>query len=159
MERTNSLEDLAGSLQRLRRLLHSRHVAARTAAAAGVEISQQADALLRVLLRDGRQSVATLASSASMDLGAVSRQARLLEAAGTIRRSRSTDDRRVALLELTAKGRRIAERIRRVTLQHLEEALREWSEVDERTLARLIDRLVADLRRTPLRPRAPLTRR
>jgi DNA-binding MarR family transcriptional regulator len=154
MGSAQALEELMTSLQRLSRLLGSRQVASRITTVAGVDVSQQGMVLLRVLLRDGQQSVATLATSAAMDLGAVSRQVRVLEEAGAVRRSRSPDDGRVALLELTAKGRQIAERIRAVTVQHLEEALRDWSDADERALARLIERFIDDLVATPLRPAA-----
>jgi DNA-binding MarR family transcriptional regulator len=149
---TDAVDELMPALQRLGRLLASRQVASRIITVAGVEVTQQGMTLLRVLLRDGRQSIATLAASAAMDLGAVSRQARLLEEAGAVRRSRSPDDGRVALLDLTAKGRRIAQRIRAVSVQHLEDALRDWSDADQRVLATLMQRLVQDLVATPVRP-------
>jgi DNA-binding MarR family transcriptional regulator len=149
---TDPVEELMVALQRLGRLLASRQVASRIITVAGVEVSQQGMTLLRVLLRDGKQPIAVLAAAAAMDLGAVSRQVRLLEAAGALRRSRSRDDGRVALVELTAEGRRVAERIRAVSVQHLEEALAGWSAADERTLARLMQRLVDDLVATPVRP-------
>lgn len=138
------------SLQRLGRLFASRRVASRMATVAGVDVSQQGVTLLRALLRDGEQPVAALAASAAMDLGAVSRQVRLLEDAGAVRRSAIPDDGRVALLELTPEGRRMAERIQAVGVQHLEVALRGWSDADERALARLMQRLVDDLTRTPV---------
>lgn len=149
---SDPVEEVMVALQRMGRLLASRQVAARITTVAGVEVTQQGVTLLRVLLRDGTQSIATLATAAAMDLGAVSRQVRLLEQDGAVRRSRSRDDARVALLELTVRGRRIAERIRVVTVRHLEEALHGWSDDDEQTLARLMERLVDDLVATPVRP-------
>jgi DNA-binding MarR family transcriptional regulator len=149
---SDPVEEVMVALQRMGRLLASRQVAARINTVAGVEVTQQGVTLLRVLLRDGTQSIATLATAAAMDLGAVSRQVRLLEQGGAVRRSRSRDDARVALLELTVRGRRIAERIRVVTVRHLEEALHGWSDDDEQTLARLMERLVDDLVATPVRP-------
>ena len=140
------------SLARLGRLMGSRQVAARTALVAGVDVSQQGLALLRALRRGGQQSVATLAGAAGMDLGAVSRQVRLLEDDGAVTRSRSPEDGRVALLDLTPAGRAMADRIHTVGVRHMQEALRAWSEDDERTLARLMQRLVDDLMRTPIRP-------
>ena len=146
----DSLDELISSLQRLGRLFASRQVASRTTGAAGVDVSQQGAALLRVLLRDGQQSVAGLAASAAMDVAAVSRQVRLLEEDGAVRRSASPEDGRVALLELTAKGRRMAERIKAVGVRHLQEALRDWSDAEERALAALLGRLVDDLVATPI---------
>lgn len=150
MAPTEPVEELMVALQRLGRLLASRQVASRIITVAGVDVTQQGMTLLRVLLRHGRQSIATLAGAAAMDLGAVSRQVRLLEDAGLALRSRSPDDGRVALLELTPEGRRIAERIRAVSVRHLDEALRGWTVADERTLARLMQRLVDDLVSTPV---------
>jgi DNA-binding MarR family transcriptional regulator len=147
---TDALEQLQASLQRLGRLLGSRQIASRLASAAGADVSQQGAVLLRVLLRDGRQAVATLASSAAMDLGAVSRQVRLLEEAGAVRRAKDPDDGRVALLELTPRGRRMAEAMRAVGVRHLEAALADWSDADRLALATQLQRLVGDLRSTPV---------
>jgi DNA-binding MarR family transcriptional regulator len=148
------VDELMVALQRLGRLLASRQVASRITSVAGVDVGQQGVTLLRVLLREGEQPIAVLATAAAMDLGAVSRQVRILEDAGVLRRSRSRDDGRVALVELTAEGRRVAERIRAVSVRHLEEALRDWTATDERMLARLMQRLVDDLVATPVRPDA-----
>lgn len=146
------IEELMTSLQRLGRLLASRHVASRISTAAGVDISRQGAALLRVLLREGQLSVAALAAATPMEIAAVSRQVRVLEAAGTITRTTSPDDARVTLIELTPAGRTLAETIRAVGVRHLQEALDAWSPTDQRTLAALMERLVDDLRATPVRP-------
>jgi DNA-binding MarR family transcriptional regulator len=148
-----ALDELAASLQRLGRLLASRQASSRLTAAANVNVSQQGVAVLRALLRGGRQSIAGLAAAASMDLGAVSRQVRQLEELGTVRRSGDPGDGRVALIELTAKGRRMAENLRAVGIRHLDVALHEWSDADSRELASLLGRLVDDLRATPVPPR------
>jgi DNA-binding MarR family transcriptional regulator len=87
-----------------------------------------------------------------MEIAAVSRQVRLLEAAGTITRATSPDDARVTLIELTPDGRTLAEKIRAVGVRHLQEALDAWSQTDQRKLATLMQRLVDDLRATPVRP-------
>jgi DNA-binding MarR family transcriptional regulator len=145
------IDELMASLQRLGRLFASRNVSSRITTAADVEVSQQGAALLRVLLREGKIAIAELATSTPMEIAAVSRQVRILEQAGTVQRTRSPDDGRVALLELTPEGRDIAERIRAVGVHHLQEALAGWSKTDERNLARLLRRLVDDLRATPVR--------
>jgi DNA-binding MarR family transcriptional regulator len=144
------LEELSTSLHRLGRLLASRQISSRITTAAGVEVSQQGTTLLRVLLRGGQQSVNAVAAAAGMDLGAVSRQVRLLEEAGAVARSSHPDDGRVALLALTPEGRRIAERIRAIGMRHLEDALQHWSSGDERLLAELLRRFVDDLIATPV---------
>lgn len=150
MRSPDALDELAGSLQRLGRLLASRQATSRVTTAAKVDVSQQGAALLRALLRGGRQSMATLAGAAAMDLGAVSRQVRVLEEAGSVRRSTDPNDGRVALLELTPAGRRMAENLRAVGVRHLEHALRDWSDADGRRLAALLGKLVDDLVATPV---------
>ena len=149
---TEPIEELMASLQRLGRLLASRQVASRISTAAGVDVGQQGAALLRVLLREGQLSVAALAAATPMEIAAVSRQVRLLEAAGAVTRSSSPDDARVALIDLTSDGRALAERIRAVGVRHLQEALDGWTGADQRVLAVLMGRLVDDLRATPVRP-------
>jgi len=145
-------EELMASLQRLGRLFASRQVTSRITTAAGVEVSQQGAALLRALLREGQLSVAGLAAATPMEIAAVSRQVRLLEQAGAVERTRSPEDGRVALLELTKEGRATAEKIRSVGVHHLQDALAGWSAADQHTLATLLARLVDDLKSTPVPP-------
>jgi DNA-binding MarR family transcriptional regulator len=145
-------EELLLAIQRLGRLMGSRRVSTRIADAAGAEISQQGVQILRSLLRHGEQPIAGLATTAHLDISAVSRQLRPLEEAGLVKRSPSADDGRVALVTLTASGRRVAKRIRQVGLRHLTTSLAEWSEDDLEQLGHLMSRLVADLQRTDITP-------
>jgi DNA-binding MarR family transcriptional regulator len=154
MPSAEALDELTVALQRLGRLLASRQATSRVTEAAKVDVSLQGAALLRTLHRNGRLSMAGLASSAAMDLGAVSRQVRILENAGAVRRSADPDDGRVARLELTAKGRRMAKELRSVGVRHLEVALAGWSEADGRQLAALLGRFVDDLVATPVPDRS-----
>jgi DNA-binding MarR family transcriptional regulator len=61
------------------------------------------------------------------------------------------DDARITLVDLTPDGRTLAETIRAVGVRHLQEALDAWSPTDQRKLATLMQRLVDDLRATPVR--------
>lgn len=146
----DSLDDLQHALQRLGRLLASRQAASRLVAVAGVDVSQQGVALLRALRHEGRVPAAALAAAAGMDLGAVSRQARALEDQGLAARSSHPGDGRVTLVELTPAGAVTAERLHAISAQHLEDALRSWSDCERRDLAGALERLVDDLRATPL---------
>ncbi|MBL8778138.1 MAG: MarR family transcriptional regulator [Acidimicrobiales bacterium] len=150
MPASEPLDDLQTSLLRLGRLLASRQAATRLVEVAGIQVSQQGVALLRALRREGRVPAAELAAAAGMDLGAVSRQVRLLEQDDLVSRSADPDDGRVVLLELTGKGQATAERLHAIGARHLEAALADWSEVERTALAASLDRLVDDLRATPL---------
>lgn len=148
------LDDVQTSLLRLGRLLASRQAASALVRVAGVDVSQQAVALLRVLRREGELPAAALAAAAGMDLGAVSRQVRHLEGDGLVTRSTDPADGRVTLVDLTDAGAAVAERLHAISARHLEGALAGWSEAERQALGRSLRRLVDDLRATPL-PTAP----
>jgi len=144
------LDDVQTSLLRLGRLLASRQAASALVRVAGVDVSQQGVTLVRVLRREGQLPAATLAATAGMDLGAVSRQLRRLEADGLVHRTTDPADGRVTLVELTGAGADVAERLHAISARHLEEALAGWSAAERRALGRSLRRLVDDLRATPL---------
>jgi DNA-binding MarR family transcriptional regulator len=141
-------DDLLTALQQLVRLMGSRQASARLAAAAGVDVSQQAVQILRALDRDGRQPIAALATRAQMDVAAVSRQRRLLERRGLVTTSADPHDARVVLVGATPAGARAARRLRAAGARHVADALRDWSDDDRDRLACLLTRLVRDLRVT-----------
>jgi DNA-binding MarR family transcriptional regulator len=69
-----------------------------------------------------------------------------LEAAGLVRRTRSTSDRRVVLVSATAKGRALLERGRAARVRVVAAMLSDLADADLRTLSRaanLIARLLA----------------
>jgi DNA-binding MarR family transcriptional regulator len=152
MDNHASDEDLLVAIQRMGRLMASRQVAARIAGAASAAVSQQGVQLLRALHREGELPIAGLAGAAHMDIAAVSRQLRPLEAAGLVDRTSAAHDARVTLISLTAPGRTLAERIRAVGLRHLDSALAGWSDDDRAQLAALLTRLVDDLVATEIAP-------
>ncbi len=145
-------DDLLVALQRLGRLMASRQVAGELATAAGADLSQQGVRLVRALRRCGRVPIAQLAASSEMDLAAVSRQLRALEEQGLVVRSPAPDDQRVHMVELSRAGSVVADRLRRVGVEHLSESLAAWSHEDRRRVAQLLGRLVDDLQRTDVRP-------
>jgi DNA-binding MarR family transcriptional regulator len=149
---TDADEELLAAIQRMGRLMSSRKATGRIAEAAGADISQQGVQIVRALHRNGDLPIARLARAAGMDISAVSRQLRTFEAEGITRRTIAADDGRVAIISLTAKGTRIAERLRSVGLRHLTDALDGWSQTDRRDLTRLLTRLVDDFAHTDVQP-------
>jgi DNA-binding MarR family transcriptional regulator len=145
-------EDLVTAVHRLGRLMGSRQVSGRITTAAGVDLSQQGLQVLRTLHRHGELPVAALAARADMQVPAVSRQLGELERLGMVRRTSTPGDARVALISLTDPGTAVADRIREISLRHLDASLRAWPEEDRRALGRLLGRLVDDLQRTPVVP-------
>lgn len=144
---------IADAMRALQRLRASRKVHAALADATGVELSQQAVQVLGAL--DGTLPVAQLAQAARMDVGAVSRQLRALEADGYVTKTPSPDNASVVLVAATRRGHDAARRIATSRNDHLARALADWSPADRRTLAALLRRLVDDLQATPYGESAP----
>ncbi len=80
--------------------------------------------VLLMILKDRGDTAAMLARGMECDTGSMTRMLDRLEAKDLISRTRSTDDRRRVQLELTASGKRMAERlvaaIVKVLNRHLE---------------------------------------
>ena len=145
--RKDPIDALAEAMRELQRLRASRKVHAAVTDAADVDLPQQAVQVLVAL--DGTLPVARLAGVARMDVGAVSRQLRVLQGTGLVTKAPSPDHARVVLVTATAAGRAAAARITASRNDHLARAVAEWSDGDLRALGRLLHRLVDDLQRTP----------
>jgi DNA-binding MarR family transcriptional regulator len=134
------------ALEMLFRLNASRKVHARQVAAAGVRISPPGLTLLRRIQEEGPLSLGELARRTEMDPAATGRQIRQLEEAGFVRRGPSADDGRVTEVRVTPRGRDARRRIGEVIGSHMEGVIAAWSAPDRAELARLLTRLVDDLR-------------
>ena len=153
-----AIGDIGLGIHRLSRLLASRRVSSALADAAGVPLTQQAVEVLRALAAGSARPVAELARAARMDVGAVSRQLRVLEEQQLIVRKPSAAHRSVVLVEPTAKGRRAVARIQAVRDRHFVDALGGWSDEEREQLGVLLLRLVDDLQHTPFRATQDLGR-
>ena len=134
------------ALEQLLRLNASRKVHARQVAAAGVRISAPGLALLRRIQEEGPLSLGELARRTEMDPAATGRQIRALEDEGFVHRDPSAEDGRVTVVRVTPAGREARRRIGEVVGSHMEGVLATWSGGDRSELARLLTRLVDDLR-------------
>jgi DNA-binding MarR family transcriptional regulator len=143
------LVEIRLGLGRLERLFASRRVHSGMAAAAGVHLPQQAIHVLRTLGEADPQPVSDVARAARMDNGAVSRQLRVLEEQGLIKRQTSPAHGSIVLVEATAEGRRLNRRYERVRNGQLGRALAHWTPEEREQLGRLMVRLVDDLQGTP----------
>jgi DNA-binding MarR family transcriptional regulator len=145
------VDELRQGLDRMQRMLGSRRIQSRLAEVAGVDLSQQGMQVLRVLVDGERFAVADVARRARMDVGAVSRQLRVLEADGLVGREASPDHGSVVLVHATAAGAKVRDHVEGVQRRQFDEALAGWSAEDRASLGRLMSRLVDDLQRTPYR--------
>jgi DNA-binding MarR family transcriptional regulator len=99
---------------------------------------------LFVLLRSGPSTVAELARELQTDPGAMTRLLDRLESKGFCRRERSTDDRRVVNIELTAEGESAAQLVPVELSQVLNELLAGFSKTEWTQLKSFLQRMLAN---------------
>jgi DNA-binding MarR family transcriptional regulator len=133
-------------LEQLDRLRASRNGHAGLVAAAGVDLSRPAYALLRRIDEHGPSTLGDLARATGMDAASTGRQVRRLEELGYVERAPDADDGRVITVTITPDGRDARQRIAEVLEAHLRDALARWSAADRRQLGELLERLVDDFR-------------
>ena len=143
------MDDVAGiqrALEQLDRLRASRNGHAGLAAAAGVDLSRPAYALLRRIDEHGPATLGDLARATGMDAASTGRQVRRLEELGYVERAPDAGDGRVVTVTITTAGTKARQRIAEVLEAHLRDALGRWSPADRRALGDLLQRLVDDFR-------------
>ncbi len=101
-------------------------------------------AALFMLQRRRASTVAELARETQSDPGAMTRLLDRLEAKGFCRRQRSTDDRRVVRVELTAEGEVAAKEVPVVLSEVLNEHLAGFSKTEWSQLQDMLKRMVAN---------------
>ncbi|MCL4446443.1 MAG: MarR family transcriptional regulator [Actinobacteria bacterium] len=146
MEEAQEAITVQSATYQLVRLYASRRAFAEWSAASGTVLSRSAFDLLGHIGERGSVTLGDLGRLAHMDPSAVSRQVRGLEEMALVERSEDPGDRRVSLISLTVKGKEIHSRIAEVGARHLSDVLHSWSKKDRSDLARLLPKLVADLR-------------
>jgi DNA-binding MarR family transcriptional regulator len=147
-------EDLARTqraLEQLDRLRASRKGHAGLTAAAGVDLSRAAYALLRRIDEHGPLPLGELARAVGMDAASTGRQVRKLEELGFVDRAPGTADGRVVTVDITASGREARRRVAEVLDAHLRDVLDQWTPADRRALGDLLQRLVGDFREIQFR--------
>ena len=97
---------------------------------------------LLYLQRSGRCAAAELARAIQMDAGALTRLLDRLEKKGLCRRTRSTEDRRVVQVELTAAGEAAIEQVPAVLSEVLNAHLVGFSKAEWQTLKTLLQRML-----------------
>jgi DNA-binding MarR family transcriptional regulator len=89
-------------------------------------------------------TVAALARHSQVNCGAMTRMLDRLETKQLLRRQRSSTDRRVVHLELTAKGRKLARAILPLALASLDEHLEGFKPAEVDVLTTLLGRMLAN---------------
>ena len=115
--------------------------------AAGFRLSGAGLHVLRVLHWEGPLAMNDLARSLGVDQSTLSRQVRPLEDEGLVDRSVDEQDKRVAVVAVSAAGRKVLDRIHRLRRRDLEVVLDGWDEHDRAELARLLDQFRSSMTR------------
>jgi DNA-binding MarR family transcriptional regulator len=88
------------------------------------------------------KSAADLCKVISYDAGAMTRMLDRLEAKGLIRRTRSSQDRRLMNLELTEEGRAAYPRMREISMSNANRFLRGFTKAEARQLEGFLNRML-----------------
>jgi DNA-binding MarR family transcriptional regulator len=105
-----------------------------------------AQAAILIYIAHGRGNrAADIARDYSYDTGSMTRMIDRLVAKGLLRRVRDDSDRRAMLLELTAKGRKLTERLPPVAARALNSLLRGFSRAELDQLKGLLGRMLANV--------------
>jgi DNA-binding MarR family transcriptional regulator len=96
------------------------------------------------LLHGCANTAADLARDVMMDTGAMTRALDRLEEKGFIQRTRSSEDRRVVQVELTPKGRQLADRMTQVVVDSLNHHLRGFSAAEVAQFKDFLRRVIAN---------------
>ena len=99
---------------------------------------------LWLISRCQADTVAACAREAGIDAGAMTRMLDRLEAKGLLRRTRSTQDRRVVHVHLTERGQEVAARIPHCLADVMNGQLRGFTEGEFRELLGLLQRFVSN---------------
>ena len=143
------MDDVAAiqrGLEQLDRLRASRNGHAGLTAAAGIDLSRPAYALLRRIDEHGPATLGDLSRATGMDAASTGRQVRRLEDLGLVERAPGADDGRVVTVSITRAGRDARGRVAEVLEAHLRDTLGRWSVADRHQLGELLTRLVDDFR-------------
>jgi DNA-binding MarR family transcriptional regulator len=127
---------------------------------ANVDLDRASFGALLEIGERGPLRLSDLAEGIEMDLSTVSRQVKQLETDGLVRRRGDPADGRAALIELTASGKRVVQRLRAAQREWLEEIVGTWSRADRQQFVALLTRFLANGGGTlrQVRPRAVASR-
>jgi DNA-binding MarR family transcriptional regulator len=100
------------------------------------------------------KSAADLCKVISYDAGAMTRMLDRLEAKGLIRRTRSSQDRRLLNLELTEEGRAAYPRMREIAMDVANRFLRGFTKAEARQLEGFLNRMLENTQELPARASA-----
>lgn len=133
-------ERLEAALNQLLRHTRTPRLSEGVRARARLDLDRAAYVQLVRIAALGPIRLSDLAADLGVELSTVSRQIAALEAKGYVLRSIDPDDRRAALIELSAAGRATMQKMRSAWQATIGELLTDWKPADVDRLAILLDR-------------------
>jgi DNA-binding MarR family transcriptional regulator len=145
MSREENLRRIERAMVALNRIARSGRGDTAREERAGVAIPGSAQRVLYQLVERGEARLTELAQWTGSDHGILSRQVDLLEKEELLERRADPRDGRARVLHVTARGRGVSARLRRVQDETFSTLLRAWSSPDLKRTAELMERLVDSL--------------
>lgn len=146
MSRQKNLLRIEAAMVELGRMTRSGRADRLRCERAGVEVTGAAQRLIYYLMENGPMRLSELARRTETDPGILTRQVNGLEKQGLVERRPDPTDRRAALVQMSPKGRRIAQRLREVQDEVLGGQLAGWAASDLERAASLMEQLIRDVR-------------
>ena len=146
MSRQKSLLRIEAAMVELGRMTRSGRADRLRCERAGVEVTGAAQRLIYYLMENGPMRLSELARRTETDPGILTRQVNALEAQGHVERRPDPTDRRASIVQMSPKGRRVAQRLREVQDEVLGGQLAGWSAADLERAASLMEQLILDVR-------------
>lgn len=117
----------------------------RYVAAAGMALDRSSYVFLVRLNERGPARLSELAQNLGIDLSTASRQVHHLQVAGLVQRTAVEEDRRAAVLSVTADGKAMVERILTARRCVITDLLEGWTPQQRQELARVLSHLADDM--------------
>lgn len=146
MSRQKDLLRIEAAMVELGRMTRSGRADRLRCERAGVDVTGAAQRLIYYLMENGPMRLSELARRTETDPGILTRQVNAIERQGIVVRRPDPTDRRATLVSMTARGRRIAQRLREVQDEVLGGQLAAWTAGELERAADLMERLIRDVR-------------
>jgi DNA-binding MarR family transcriptional regulator len=149
-EPPDTMIEITDAFDHVYRLMRSRRMHNALAARSGIKLERSGYSILASLGEEGAQRLTDLADQFGLDQSTVSRRVSTLERDGLIMRRPDKNDGRVALVSLTAAGRRALRQHHEAVVAVHGEILTGWTQTEKRALARAITAYAEAFSNSPL---------
>lgn len=139
---SNELEQLEQALGRLHRAWSRNRRWENITLQAGVNLDRTSAIVLQVIAHSDKAAykLHEVAETLDIEAPAITRKVQLLEELGLLKKQADKKDGRAFVLQLTLKGRVVADRLHEAKREYLRSIVSSWSIAERRELAHLLDK-------------------